>query len=194
MLLRYRGEDPEEVAGLVEAAREAAGCGAVPGVTVDLDWPSYGTGRTRTAPWFLLAALALSQAGHRVLMHGSNEFSSGVPVPEALARLGLRPAEDRAGAAPLERPSGVSSASEESTAASASSRSETPGAGTKAAAWRLPRVMVPVLSSSSTSTSPAASTARPLVAMTLNRTSRSIPAMPMAESSPSMVVGIHSTA
>jgi anthranilate phosphoribosyltransferase len=99
MLLRYRGEDPDEMAGLVEAAREAAGCGAAPGVTVDLDWPSYGAGRTRTAPWFLLSALALSRAGHRVLMHGSNEFSSGMPVPEALVRLGLRPALDRADAA-----------------------------------------------------------------------------------------------
>ena len=37
-------------------------------------------------------------------------------------------------------------------------------------AWRLPRVMVPVLSSSSVSTSPAASTARPDFASTLTRT------------------------
>ena len=36
-------------------------------------------------------------------------------------------------------------------------------------AMRLPKVMVPVLSSSSVSTSPAASTARPEVAMTLKR-------------------------
>ena len=36
-----------------------------------------------------------------------------------------------------------------------------PSAGMKAVACRLPSVMVPVLSSSSTSTSPAASTARP---------------------------------
>ncbi|GGC55739.1 hypothetical protein GCM10011504_37610 [Siccirubricoccus deserti] len=99
MLLRYRGEDPDEIAGLVEAAREAAGCGTAPGVPVELDWPSYGAGRTRGAPWFLLAALALGRAGHRVLMHGSNEFSSGMPVTEALARLGLRPADDRADAA-----------------------------------------------------------------------------------------------
>ncbi len=99
MLLRYRGEDPQEMAGLVEAAREAAGCRGACHVAVDLDWPSYGAGRTRTAPWFLLAALALAQAGHRVLMHGSNAFSSGVPVTEALALLGLRPATDRDGAA-----------------------------------------------------------------------------------------------
>src|SRR5580658_10213305 len=57
----------------------------------------------------------------------------------------------------IERPSGVSSASEDSCAASASVASSTPGAGMNAVAWRLPRVMVPVLSSSKTSTSPAAS-------------------------------------
>ena len=58
---------------------------------------------------------------------------------------------------------------------------------------RLPKVIVPVLSSSSVSTSPAASTARPDFAMTLARTSRSMPAMPIAESSPPMVVGISVT-
>ena len=63
-------------------------------------------------------------------------------------------------------------------------RSSTPVDREKAAAWRLPRVMVPVLSSSSTSTSPAASTARPEVAMTLAWISRSMPAMPMAEQQP----------
>ena len=55
---------------------------------------------------------------------------------------------------------------------------------------RLPNVIVPVLSSSSVSTSPAASTERPEVAMTLKRTSRSMPAMPMAESRPPIVVGM----
>ena len=58
---------------------------------------------------------------------------------------------------------------------------------------RLPKVIVPVLSSSSMSTSPAASTARPEVAMTLKRTRRSMPAMPMAESRPPIVVGISVT-
>src|ERR687893_915108 len=37
MLLRYRGEDPAEVAGLVEAARAAIGAGPAPGLPVDLD-------------------------------------------------------------------------------------------------------------------------------------------------------------
>ena len=93
----------------------------------------------------------------------------------------------------IERPSGVSSASEESCAASASSASATPGIGTNSDAWRLPRVIVPVLSSSRTSTSPEASTARPESASTLRRTRRSMPAMPIAESSAPIVVGISAT-
>ena len=60
-------------------------------------------------------------------------------------------------------------------------------------AWRLPRVMVPVLSSSRVDTSPAASTARPDMARTLRWTSRSMPAMPIAESSAPIVVGIRQT-
>ena len=93
----------------------------------------------------------------------------------------------------MERPSGVSSARLASSAASAASRSETPGTGITSVAMRLPKVMVPVLSSSSVSTSPAASTARPDMASTLNCSSRSMPAMPMAESRPPMVVGISVT-
>ena len=61
-------------------------------VPVDLDWPSYGSGRTRGAPWYLLAALALSRAGYRVLMHGSNEFTRGTTAEEGLDALGMRPA------------------------------------------------------------------------------------------------------
>lgn len=90
MLLRYRGEDPGEITGLVEAARDSFHAGLPPGCApIALDWPSYGAGRTRGAPWFLLAALALAAAGHRVLMHGSNEFTRGTPVTESLAALGL---------------------------------------------------------------------------------------------------------
>ncbi len=105
MLLRYRGEDPDEITGLVEAGREQAALGraaldlaAGAGFPlVDLDWPSYGAGRTRGAPWFLLAALALADAGIRVLMHGSNEFSGGISVPDALAALD-RPVQNDAAA------------------------------------------------------------------------------------------------
>ena len=93
----------------------------------------------------------------------------------------------------IERPSGVSSASEESCATSASSASETPGIGMNSLASRLPIVIVPVLSSSSTSTSPEASTARPDRARTLRRTSRSMPAIPIADRSAPIVVGISAT-
>ncbi len=91
------------------------------------------------------------------------------------------------------RPSGVSSGREAIWAASASSFSGYPGAGMKAVACRFPRVMVPVLSRRRTSTSPAASTARPDMAITLAWIIRSMPAIPMAESSPPMVVGIRQT-
>ena len=93
----------------------------------------------------------------------------------------------------MDLPSGVSSASEASWAASATSSSVCPCAGKKADAMRLPSVIVPVLSSSSVCTSPAASTARPLMARTLRCTSRSMPAMPMAERSAPMVVGMRHT-
>ena len=43
------------------------------------------------------------------------------------------------------------------------------------------------------STSPAASTARPDIASTLKRTSRSIPAMPIADNNAPIVVGINVT-
>ena len=91
------------------------------------------------------------------------------------------------------RPSGVSSASEANCAASASCCSVTPGAGMNDDACRLPSVMVPVLSSNSTSTSPAASTARPEVAITLACIMRLMPATPMADNKPPMVVGIRHT-
>jgi anthranilate phosphoribosyltransferase len=90
MLLRYRGEDTNEIAGLVEGAVPAT---RLPGAVADLDWPSYGAGRTRGAPWFLLAALALADAGFRIFMHGTNEFTGGITVSEALIRLGRAPAE-----------------------------------------------------------------------------------------------------
>ncbi|SHW94958.1 Uncharacterised protein [Mycobacteroides abscessus subsp. abscessus] len=53
--------------------------------------------------------------------------------------------------------------------------------------------MVPVLSISSVSISPAASTARPDLASTLCCTRRSIPAMPIADISAPIVVGIRQT-
>ena len=93
----------------------------------------------------------------------------------------------------IERPSGVSSASEASWAASATSSSVWPPAGMNSDAMRLPSVIVPVLSRRSVWTSPAASTARPLIASTLRCTRRSIPAIPIAERSAPIVVGMRQT-
>ena len=93
----------------------------------------------------------------------------------------------------MDRPSGVSSARLASWAASARVSRLMPVTGTNSVAMRLPSVMVPVLSSNKVSTSPAASMARPLMAMTFLRIRRSMPAMPMAESKPPMVVGIRQT-
>jgi anthranilate phosphoribosyltransferase len=87
MLLRFRGEDADEITGMVEAAQELIDLASL-GPRVDLDWPSYGAGRTRGAPWFLLSAIALARAGVTVLMHGSNEHSSGISVEAALHTLG----------------------------------------------------------------------------------------------------------
>lgn len=97
MLLRFRGEDADEIAGMVEAGRDATGLDDLGG-EADLDWPSYGAGRTRGAPWFLLAALALVRAGVRVLMHGSNDFSAGITVRQALRALEIRACPDLAAA------------------------------------------------------------------------------------------------
>jgi glyoxylase-like metal-dependent hydrolase (beta-lactamase superfamily II) len=93
----------------------------------------------------------------------------------------------------MERPSGVSSGRDANCAASASWSALTPGAGMNSEAWRLPSVIVPVLSRSRVFTSPAASTARPDIASTLCCTNLSMPAMPIAESKPPIVVGIKQT-
>ncbi len=118
------------------------------------------------------------------------EGAALTPEPETAASR----SESRAlASSTTDRPSGVSSSSEVSSAASRTSRSATPGSATMRDARRLPKVIVPVLSRSSTSTSPAASTALPLIARTLKRATRSMPAMPMAESRPPMVVGMRHT-
>lgn len=69
MVLRLRGEVPEEIAGFTAALRDHV-TGTLP--PADLDWPAYAAGRTRGAPLFLLAARLVAQAGYRVSMHGWN--------------------------------------------------------------------------------------------------------------------------
>ncbi|MFN4057865.1 MAG: glycosyl transferase family protein [Roseinatronobacter sp.] len=98
MLLRYRGETPEEIAGFTRAAR--AGLPELP--HVDLDWPSYAAGRTRGLPWFLLAAKEVAASGKRVLIHGWNSHQAdGADVRSALALVGIARAENVEDAARL---------------------------------------------------------------------------------------------
>jgi hypothetical protein len=67
------------------------------------------------------------------------------------------------------------------------------GMGTKTSALAVAEGDGAGLVEQQVSTSPAASTARPDMASTLRCTRRSMPAMPMAESRPPMVVGIRQT-
>lgn len=89
MLMRYRQESPEELAGFVASLRESFTLSAAR-PPVDLDWPSYAAGRTRGAPWFLLSALLLAQNGVRVAMHGHARSK----LASALASLGIEPGLD----------------------------------------------------------------------------------------------------
>src|SRR5258708_5980357 len=66
-------------------------------------------------------------------------------------------------------------------------------AGQKCVAFRLPMVIVPVLSSRRVSRSPAVSTALPLLVITLARRALSMPAIPIALNNPPIVVGIRHT-
>lgn len=87
-LLRVKTETPEEVAGFVEGIRGELTLPA-PLPQVDLDWPSWA-GKSRQLPWYILAALLLAGAGHRVFMHGSEGHTDGrVWASQALAALGL---------------------------------------------------------------------------------------------------------
>lgn len=98
LVLRYRGETAEELAGMLAAARERFAA-EVPAGTIDLDWPSYAD-RHKQQPWFVLAALLLAANGVRVLMHGIAGHAEGfAPTRPVLAALGIRPAASLAAAA-----------------------------------------------------------------------------------------------
>lgn len=98
MLMRYRGETPDEIAGFARAVR--ASLPALP--QADLDWPSYAAGRSRGLPWFLLAARLVAQAGARVLLHGWNSHQSdGADVSSALPHAGIAAAANPEDAARL---------------------------------------------------------------------------------------------
>lgn len=96
MLMRYRGETPDEIAGFVRGVRATL----PPFPPVDLDWPSYAAGRTRGLPWFLLAAKLVALSGARVLLHGWNSHQAdGADVRSALSIVGIAQAHSAQDAA-----------------------------------------------------------------------------------------------
>ncbi len=89
MLLRMKGETPEEIAGFTKAAQAVLPELAMP---VALDWPCYAAGRTRGAPWFVLAARLVADAGFTVLLHGAN----AAPLQAGLQAAGVPQVKDPA--------------------------------------------------------------------------------------------------
>ena len=89
LLLRYRGETPEELAGFVRAARQSLG--PPNDLSADLDWPSYAD-RHRQLPYFVLAALLLAEQGIKICMHGITG-AGPVTTPKVLEALGTAPAQ-----------------------------------------------------------------------------------------------------
>ncbi|WP_386626242.1 glycosyl transferase family protein [Sulfitobacter geojensis] len=84
MVLRLRGEEPQEIAGFTAALR-AHVTGVLP--AADLDWPSYAAGRSRGAPLYLLAARLVAQTGVRISMHGHNAYQNATLRPDDIRRL-----------------------------------------------------------------------------------------------------------
>ena len=97
LVLRYRKETPEELAGFVRAAR--ARMAGVPSAAVDIDWPSYAD-RHQQRPYFLLAALLLAKNGLRVLMHGI-PGTGPATTPAALRAFGIQSSPNADAAAAL---------------------------------------------------------------------------------------------
>ncbi len=80
MLLRFKEETPEELAGFTLAVRERV---TAPAIAVDIDWPTYA-GKRRQLPWFMLAAKALANNGVRIVMHGGGRHTAGRMYAEDL--------------------------------------------------------------------------------------------------------------
>lgn len=85
MVLRYKEETAEEVAGFTRAAQRLV---VLPenAPTIDLDWSCYA-GKKRQLPWFALSALALSQTGVKIFMHGVEGHTAGRIYAEQTMRV-----------------------------------------------------------------------------------------------------------
>lgn len=90
MLLRYKEETAEEVAGAVLAIRKTL---TLPenAPKIDLDWSSYA-GKRRHLPWLILTNLLLAQNGVRIFMHGASGHTAGrVYTKNVLGEIGMTP-------------------------------------------------------------------------------------------------------
>lgn len=93
MLMRYRGENAEEIAGFVDAIRDRLRKWT--SLNVALDWPSYAAGRSRGQPWFVLSAKLVAQAGYPVMLHGWNSHQNQIAsVRGALQTLDIKSSND----------------------------------------------------------------------------------------------------
>ncbi|MEP5569870.1 MAG: glycosyl transferase family protein [Halioglobus sp.] len=88
MLLRVKEETGDELAGFVDACR--AEMEQPPAqLSADLDWSSYA-GKKHQHPWYLLSILLLTDAGHRVFIHGGDGHTAGrLYTEQAMNELGL---------------------------------------------------------------------------------------------------------
>ena len=92
MLVRVKEETPAELAGFVQAAREAIPT-VEPSINIDLDWSSYA-GKRRQLPWFLLSALLLAHNNTKILMHGlRGRKDNRVYTPDILSLFDLSSAD-----------------------------------------------------------------------------------------------------
>lgn len=88
MLMRVKEETAEEVAGFVQAIRTS-----IPRPMnlpkVSIDWPSYA-GKRRQLPWYMMAAVVLSQNNYPVFMHGLSREDERIYSEQVLEVLGLK--------------------------------------------------------------------------------------------------------
>lgn len=91
MLMRIKEETPQELAGLVRAARREV---KLPEnfPKVDLDWGCYA-GKRRQLPWLALSVMLLAQRGIKVLLHGSH-MPGRIGVGDVLTSLGIETSRD----------------------------------------------------------------------------------------------------
>jgi len=100
MLLRFKEETPDELAGFVAAAQRLI-IRPTSAPNIDLDWSCYA-GKIRQLPWFALSILALAGTGLKIFIHGSEGHTAGrVYAEQTMRALGLPVANSLSDAAEI---------------------------------------------------------------------------------------------